>query len=190
MRIVEGGICAVRGVNASGIKDGRNGVALITGGGPAAGVFTTNKVTAAPVIVTREHLKQSNEILAIIANSGSANAFTGPAGLADAKSVSKSLAQRLQINDTQVAVASTGVIGIPLNVDWIDSRIETLLLTLTDSAEGSLAAAQAIMTTDFVPKHIAVEVSDVRIGGIAKGAGMIEPKHYACLHLHRRAAQR
>src|SRR5660398_153377 len=85
MRIIEGGICAVRGVNASGIKDGRNGVALITGGGPAAGVFTTNKVTAAPVIVTREHLKQSNEILAIIANSGSANAFTGPAGLADAK---------------------------------------------------------------------------------------------------------
>jgi len=176
MRIIEGGICAVCGVNASGIKDGRNGVALITGGGPAAGVFTTNKVTAAPVIVTREHLKQSNEILAIIANSGSANAFTGPAGLADAKSVSKSLAQRLQINDTQVAVASTGVIGTPLNVDWIDSRIETLLLTLTDSAEGSLAAAQAIMTTDSVPKHIAVEVSDVRIGGIAKGAGMIEPK--------------
>jgi glutamate N-acetyltransferase/amino-acid acetyltransferase len=176
MRIVEGGICAVRGVNASGIKDGRNGVALITGGGPAAGVFTTNKVTAAPVIVTREHLKQSNEILAIIANSGSANAFTGPEGVNDAKSVAKSLAQRLHIRDTQVAVASTGVIGTPLNKDWINSRIETLLLTLTDSAEGSLAAARAIMTTDSVPKHIAVEVSDVRIGGIAKGAGMIEPK--------------
>jgi glutamate N-acetyltransferase / amino-acid N-acetyltransferase len=176
MRIVEGGICAVRGVKASGIKDGRNGVALITGGGQAAGVFTTNKVTAAPVIVTREHLKQSNEILAIVANSGSANAFTGPEGVNDAKSVAKSLAQRLHIRDTQVAVASTGVIGAPLNKDWINSRIETLLLTLTDSAEGSLAAARAIMTTDSVPKHIAVEVSDVRIGGIAKGAGMIEPK--------------
>ena len=176
MRIVEGGICAVRGVKASGIKDGRNGVALITGGGQAAGVFTTNKVTAAPVIVTREHLKQSNEILAIVANSGSANAFTGPEGVNDAKSVAKSLAQRLHIRDTQVAVASTGVIGTPLNKDWINSRIETLLLTLTDSAEGSLAAARAIMTTDSVPKYIAVEVSDVRIGGIAKGAGMIEPK--------------
>ena len=176
MHIVEGGICAVRGVKASGIKDGRNGVALITGGGPAAGVFTTNKVTAAPVIVTREHLKQSNEILAIVANSGSANAFTGPEGLNDAKSVAKSLAQRLHIRDTQVAVASTGVIGTPLNRDWIDSRIENLLLTLTHSAEGSLAAARAIMTTDSVPKHIAVDVSDVRIGGIAKGAGMIEPK--------------
>lgn len=176
MRIVEGGICAVRGVKASGIKDGRNGVALITGGGQAAGVFTTNKVTAAPVIVTREHLKQSNEILAIVANSGSANAFTGPEGLNDAKSVAKSLAQRLHIRETQVAVASTGVIGTPLNRDWIDSRIENLLLTLTDSAEGSLAAARAIMTTDSVPKHIAVEVGDVRVGGIAKGAGMIEPK--------------
>ncbi|MGZ7206432.1 MAG: bifunctional glutamate N-acetyltransferase/amino-acid acetyltransferase ArgJ, partial [Halobacteriota archaeon] len=128
------------------------------------------------VIVTREHLKQSNEILAIVANSGSANAFTGPEGVNDAKSVAKSLAQRLHIRDTQVAVASTGVIGTPLNRDWIDSRIENLLLTLTDSAEGSLAAARAIMTTDSVPKHIAVEVSDVRIGGIAKGAGMIEPK--------------
>ena len=176
MRVVEGGVCAVRGVKASGIKDGRNGVALITGGGPAAGVFTTNKVTAAPVIVTREHLKQSNEILAIVANSGSANAFTGPEGLNDAKSVAKSLAQRLHIRDMQVAVASTGVIGSPLNRDWIDSRIENLLLTLTDSAEGSLAAARAIMTTDSVPKHIAVDVSGVRIGGIAKGAGMIEPK--------------
>ena len=176
MHIVEGGICAVRGVKASGIKDGRNGVALITGGGQAAGVFTTNKVTAAPVIVTREHLKQNNEILAIVANSGSANAFTGPEGLNDAKSVAKSLAQRLHIRDTQVAVASTGVIGTPLNRDWIDSRIENLLLTLTHSAEGSLAAARAIMTTDSVPKHIAVDVSGVRIGGIAKGAGMIEPK--------------
>ena len=117
MRIVEGGICAVRGVKASGIKDGRNGVALFTGGGQAAGVFTTNKVTAAPVIVTREHLKQSNEILAIVANSGSANAFTGPEGVNDAKSVAKSLAQRLHIRDTQVAVASTGVIGTPLNKD-------------------------------------------------------------------------
>jgi len=176
MHVVEGGICAVRGVKASGIKDGRNGVALITGGGQAAGVFTTNKITAAPVIVTREHLKQSDTILAIVANSGSANAFTGQEGLDDAKSVARSLAQRLHIRDTQVAVASTGVIGTPLNRDWIDSRIENLLLTLTDSAEGSLAAAQAIMTTDSVPKHIAVEVSDVRIGGIAKGAGMIEPK--------------
>jgi glutamate N-acetyltransferase / amino-acid N-acetyltransferase len=176
MHVVDGGICAVRGVKASGIKDGRNGVGLITGGGPAAGVFTTNKITAAPVIVTREHLEQRHEILALVANSGSANAFTGPQGVNDAKSVAKSLAQRMQIRDTQVAVASTGVIGTPLNRDWIDSQIERLLLSLSDSAEGSLAAARSIMTTDSVPKQIAVEVSDIRIGGIAKGAGMIEPK--------------
>lgn len=176
MHVVDGGICAVRGVKASGIKDGRNGVGLITGGGPAAGVFTTNKITAAPVIVTREHLEQRHEILALVANSGSANAFTGPQGVNDAKSVAKSLAQRMQIRDTQVAVASTGVIGTPLNRDWIDSQIDHLLLLLSHSAEGSLAAARSIMTTDSVPKQIAVEVSDVRIGGIAKGAGMIEPK--------------
>ena len=176
MRVVEGGVCAVRGVKASGVKEGRNGVALITGGGEAAGVFTTNKITAAPVIVTRDHLAQSHEILAVIANSGTANAFTGPEGIADAKCVAASLAQRLQIRAAQVAVASTGVIGTPLNMHWIDSKIEHLLPALTDTAEGSLAAARAIMTTDSAPKHIAVEVDDVRIGGIAKGAGMIEPK--------------
>ncbi|HYB59473.1 MAG TPA: hypothetical protein VEB88_04405, partial [Candidatus Acidoferrales bacterium] len=62
MRLIEGGVCAVRGVKAFGVKEGSNGVALITGGGPAAGVFTTNRITAAPVIVTREHLARSREI--------------------------------------------------------------------------------------------------------------------------------
>ncbi|MGZ4862836.1 MAG: bifunctional glutamate N-acetyltransferase/amino-acid acetyltransferase ArgJ, partial [Halobacteriota archaeon] len=118
----------------------------------------------------------SHEILAVIANSGSANAFTGPAGIDDAKIVAESLAQRLHIRAPQVAVASTGVIGTPLNRDWISLKIDDLLLTLADTAEGSLAAARAIMTTDTAPKHIAVEIDDVRIGGIAKGAGMIEPK--------------
>ena len=176
MHVVQGGVCAVRGVKACGVKEDRNGVALIIGGGQAAGVFTTNKVTAAPVIVTREHLAQNHEILAVIANSGSANAFTGPEGIEDAKSVAESLAQRLHIRAAQVAVASTGIIGTPLNKDWIDSKLENLLLTLADTADGSLAAARAIMTTDSTPKHIAVEFGDVRIGGIAKGAGMIEPK--------------
>jgi len=176
MHVVQGGVCAVRGVKAGGVKEDRNGVALITGGGQAAGVFTTNKVTAAPVIVTRKHLAQNHEILAVVANSGSANAFTGPKGVDDAKSVAELLAQRLHISAAQVAVASTGVIGTPLNKAWIGSTLENLLLTLADTAEGSLAAARAIMTTDSTPKHIAVEFGDVRIGGIAKGAGMIEPK--------------
>jgi glutamate N-acetyltransferase/amino-acid N-acetyltransferase len=177
MRVIDGGVCAVRGVKASGVREGSNGVALITGGGPAAGVFTTNRITAAPVIVTREHLAQSREINAVLVNSGSANAFTGIEGVNDAERVAKSLAQRLHIDVSHVAVASTGLIGIPLNKSWIEAKIETLFSRLTDRAEGSLAAANAITTTDSTLKHIAVECDgDVRLGGIAKGAGMIEPK--------------
>jgi glutamate N-acetyltransferase/amino-acid N-acetyltransferase len=175
MRVVEGGVCAVRGVKASGLKEGSNGIAVITGGGQGAGVFTTNKVCAAPIIVTREHLAQSQGILAVIANSGSANAFTGQKGVTDAKHVAKSLALRLHIDTTQVAVASTGIIGTTLDVDWVDSKIDLVLSALTDVGDGSLKAAQAIMTTDSMPKQMAVEAEGVKIGGIAKGAGMIEP---------------
>jgi len=176
MRVVEGGVCAVRGVKASGCKEGKNGLAIITGGGPAAGVFTTNKVTAAPVIVTRKHLIASQQILAVVANSGSANAFTGSNGTEDAERIAESLARRLHIHTTDVAVGSTGIIGTPLNVGWIDSKISEVLLTMTDTANGSLEAARAIMTTDSRPKQMAIEVDGVAIGGIAKGAGMIEPQ--------------
>ena len=176
MRVVEGGVCAVRGVKASGCREGKNGLAVITGGGQAAAVFTTNKVTAAPVIVTRKHLIESQQILAVLANSGSANAFTGPNGIEDAERAAESLARRLHIRTADVAVASTGVIGTPLNVSWIDSKIIEALSTITDEADGSLAAARAIMTTDSTPKQMAVEVDGVALGGIAKGAGMIEPQ--------------
>ena len=176
MRVVEGGVCAVRGVKASGCKEGKNGLAIITGGGQAVGVFTTNNVTAAPVIVTRKHLIESKQILAVVANSGSANAFTGPNGIEDAERVAESLARHLHIRTADVAVASTGVIGTPLNVSWIDSKIIEVLSTITDAADGSLDAARAIMTTDTTPKQIAVEVDGVALGGIAKGAGMIEPQ--------------
>lgn len=176
MRVVQGGVCAVRGVKASGCKEGKNGLAVITGGGQAAGVFTTNKVTAAPVIVTRKHLVESQQILAVVANSGSANAFTGSNGIEDAERVAECLARRLHIRTPDVAVASTGVIGTPLNVSWIDSKIVEVLSTITDTADGSLEAARAIMTTDSAPKEMAVEVDGVALGGIAKGAGMIEPQ--------------
>jgi glutamate N-acetyltransferase/amino-acid N-acetyltransferase len=163
-------------VKASGCKEGKNGLAVITGGGQAAGVFTTNKVTAAPVIVTRKHLVESQQILAVVANSGSANAFTGSNGIEDAERVAECLARRLHIRTPDVAVASTGVIGTPLNVSWIDSKIVEVLSTITDTADGSLEAARAIMTTDSTPKQMAVEVDGVALGGIAKGAGMIEPQ--------------
>ena len=171
MRVVEGGVCAVRGVKASGCKEGKNGLAIITGGGQAVGVFTTNNVTAAPVIVTRKHLIESKQILAVVANSGSANAFTGPNGIEDAERVAESLARHLHIRTADVAVASTGVIGTQLNVSWIDSKIIEVLSTITDAADGSLEAARAIMTTDTTPKQIAVEVDGVALGGIAKARG-------------------
>ncbi len=112
----------------------------------------------------------------MVANSGSANAFTGPNGIEDAERVAESLARHLHIRTADVAVASTGVIGTPLNVSWIDSKIIEVLPTITDAADGSLEAARAIMTTDTTPKQIAVEVDGVALGGIAKGAGMIEPQ--------------
>jgi glutamate N-acetyltransferase/amino-acid N-acetyltransferase len=114
--------------------------------------------------------------LAVVANSGSANAFTGSNGIEDAERVAECLARRLHIRTPDVAVASTGVIGTPLNVSWIDSKIVEVLSTITDTADGSLEAARAIMTTDSTPKQMAVEVDGVALGGIAKGAGMIEPQ--------------
>jgi glutamate N-acetyltransferase/amino-acid N-acetyltransferase len=175
MKIVSGGICAVKGVRAFGLKEGKNGVAVISGGGHAAGVFTKNKIVAAPVTVTREHLEQSGQIRAIIANSGSANAYTGARGMADARLMAQRLGEQLQIEHNQVAVASTGVIGRPLNVKWISSKLDDVITHLRQDEEGNLRAAKAIMTTDTTPKHIAVDINGLRIGGIAKGAGMIEP---------------
>jgi glutamate N-acetyltransferase/amino-acid N-acetyltransferase len=175
MKIVNGGICAVKGVRTFGLKEGKNGVAIISGGGEAAGVFTNNKIAAAPVIVTREHLEQSGQIRAILVNSGSANAYTGTRGMADARLMAQKLGERLQIEHNQVAVASTGVIGRPLDFKWISSKLDDVIAHLRQDEEGNLCAAKAIMTTDTTPKYIAVDVNGLRIGGIAKGAGMIEP---------------
>ncbi len=175
MKQVTGGVCAVRGVRAYGIKEGKNGLAAITGSGASAGVFTRNKIIAAPLVVTREHLR-SQQLSAIIANSGCANAFTGAQGLSDAASIAEIAAGRLGVPAGSIGVASTGVIGVPLDMRWIKDRIDSVIAGLSDTAEGSTAAARAIMTTDTYPKEFAVELlSGVRIGGIAKGSGMIFP---------------
>ncbi len=175
MHVIDGGICAVPGVKAFGLKEGKEGLAIIAGGGNAAGVFTSNNVKAAPVLVTREHLAHDSKVLAVVINSGSANAFTGEQGLEDARQVASSLAGRLDIETNSVAVASTGVIGQPLDRTRIETQMGAVLSRLSDGPEGSLAAARAIMTTDSVPKQVAVEIGGIRIGAIAKGAGMIEP---------------
>jgi glutamate N-acetyltransferase/amino-acid N-acetyltransferase len=174
MKAVEGGICAVKGVRAAGIKDGKMGLALIAAEGPAAGVFTRNRIVAAPVEVTREVLARQHQLSGIIANSGNANAFTGADGREDALDMA-SLAAGV-FGTENVAVASTGVIGRKLDMGWIEDHVGEVADKLSDGGEGSAAAARSIMTTDTFPKEIAIEMEDgIRIGGIAKGSGMIEP---------------
>ena len=176
MNQVDGGVCAVKGVRASGIKTGKMGLAVIAAEGSAAGVFTRNKIIAAPLIVTREKLSNNGRLAAVIANSGNANAFTGEQGITDAKKMAHILAEQLNVPEELVAVASTGVIGRKLDVDWIREHAGEVVEALNSTPDSSNAAARAIMTTDLVKKESAVELeSGVRIGGIAKGSGMIEP---------------
>ena len=175
MKFIDGGICAVKGVSAWGVKQDKYGLALIRAHGSAAGVFTRNRVIAAPLVLTREHL-EGGMLSAVIANSGNANAFTGPEGVEDARDMAKLAAIGLDLDEKTVAVASTGVIGHRLDLDIIRSQEGEVTAGLTDSAKGSTAAARAIMTTDTFAKEVAVELSGgTRIGGIAKGSGMIAP---------------
>ena len=177
MKVIDGGICAPRGVRAYGIKKKgqKYGLSIIEGKGTAAGLFTKNKIIAAPCIITEEHLG-GGHLDGIIANSGCANAFTGDVGLKDARTMADMLAKKVGVSPEGIAIASTGVIGVPLDMDWIEGHIDEVYENLTADATGSMSAAKAIMTTDLVPKEVAVELdSGVRIGGIAKGSGMIEP---------------
>ena len=183
MKQIEGGITAVSGVRAAGIHAGikaaeAKDVALIVTDTPAtaAGVFTKNSVTAAPVLVCREHLSDGHA-QAVIVNSGNANACTGEGGMANAQRMAAATAEQLGIDANLVLVSSTGVIGQQLPMDKIENGIQTAANAL--STEGGADAAAAIMTTDTYPKSVAVEIeigdTPVRIGGIAKGSGMIAP---------------
>lgn len=178
---VEGGITAAKGFRAAGIhcgiKASRPDLALIVADSlaSAAGVFTTNLVKAAPVLVSQEKI-QSGAAQAIIVNSGNANACTGAQGMADAREMSSLTAQALGIAEEFVLAASTGVIGIPLPMDALRRGIPMLPAAL--SADGASAAA-AILTTDAFAKtsamRLPVKGRVVTIGGMAKGAGMIHP---------------
>lgn len=142
----------------------------------AAGTFTTNKVKAAPVRVSQANIR-SAETRAIVANSGNANACTGVVGIEHAKRMTKAAAKALGLKERQVLVCSTGRIGVELPIEKMEAAIAQAPQIL--AADGSLRAAQAIMTSDTKAKEIAVEIElhgkTVRIGGIAKGAGMIDP---------------
>jgi glutamate N-acetyltransferase/amino-acid N-acetyltransferase len=176
MKFIEGGICAVKGVRAGGIKPGKMGLAIIQAEGNAAGVYTRNKVIAAPLVVTREHISKTGRLSGVVVNSGNANAFTGVQGLADARIMASSLASKLDVSEELIGVASTGVVGRKLDTGWITAHIDEVLESLGEDADASMSAARSIMTTDTVPKEIAIEIDcGIRIAGIAKGAGMIEP---------------
>lgn len=182
---IKGGVCAPRGFHASavsaGIKnpdDPRLDLALIYSSHEcsAAGTFTTNRVKAAPVRVSQAYLK-ADKVQAIVANSGNANACTGVVGISDARKTCHLIAKGLGLRQRQVAVCSTGVIGLPMPMARIESKISELVSNL--GAKHGEDVARAIMTSDTRKKEIAVSVQigdhRIRIGACAKGAGMICP---------------
>jgi len=182
MKAIGGSVTAPKGFLASGINCGikkkKPDLALIVSNVPAhaAGVWTKNTVKAAPVLLTEMNLKDG-WAQAIIANSGNANCLNGKQGLKWAKDMAAAVSSSVCIAKDDVLVSSTGIIGKPLPVTKITDAIPSLVKGL--SRDGGLPAAKAIMTTDMVPKTIAVSVriggKAVRIGGIAKGSGMICP---------------
>lgn len=164
---------------ASGVKpSGGMDLALICADEPVptVGVFTGNDFKAAPVVLTRERLA-AGTARAVVVNSGNANAATGEEGHADARAVTAAVAKELGIPEAEVLAASTGIIGHRLPVGRITAKIPELVARLR--ADGFMEAEEAIMTTDRFPKTSFREVTlggkTVRIGGLAKGAGMIEP---------------
>jgi glutamate N-acetyltransferase/amino-acid N-acetyltransferase len=140
----------------------------------AAGVFTSNKATAAPVLTSQAHLSAtSGQAVAVVLNSGNANAATGDAGRADSERTCALVAQELGCAPEEVLVCSTGLIGIPLPMDALTSGIAPVADALR--GDGGPAAARAIMTTDTVQKEVVVDGDGFTVGGMAKGAAMLAP---------------
>ncbi len=184
-RYIEGGICAAKGYRANGLNCGlnpvkeKNDLALLVSevSCQAAAVYTQNKVKGAPILVCQEHLKKTgNKAKAVIANSKNANTCNAD-GVEKAEKMCALAADVLQLRPEEVLVASTGVIGEILPIEPVESHIEELATGLGKA--GHLEAAKAIMTTDTVKKEVAVEFEvdgkTCRVGGMAKGSGMICP---------------
>jgi glutamate N-acetyltransferase / amino-acid N-acetyltransferase len=185
LKEISGGVVAPKGFRCHalecGIKDGaapRLDLALLVSDFPAvvAAAFTSSKIRAAPVRVSAEHVRRG-QVRAIVANSGNANACTGPRGIQDAKMMCAQAAAALGLRPSQVAICSTGIIGLPLPMDRISPHFPALVEGL-QSADGD-RVARAIMTSDTRQKSIAIEMKlgrcAVRLGATAKGAGMICP---------------
>ncbi len=168
-----------RGFRAAGVTaglkpSGQPDLALLAGdrGTTAAGLFTTNRVVAAPVILSKARLA-SGRGTAVLVNSGQANAATGPRGDDDALTAVKDVATHLGSEVEDVLACSTGVIGEPLHMDALLPAVPGLVEAL--ASDGGAAFARAIMTTDTVPKEARAERGPFRAGGAAKGVGMISP---------------
>jgi len=186
LEMTDGGVTAPRLFRAAGLHcgikaSGKPDLALVVSDIPAcaAGVFTTNRAQAAPVLLSQEHLALSSfQTRAIVSNSGCANACTGPQGMADAREMAALTAAELGCEPSQVLVASTGVIGVNLKMPALRTGIPRAVQALRNTGGG--AAAIAIMTTDPFPKEAAVrvttEMGTFTVGGMTKGSGMIEPR--------------
>ena len=183
MKFIEGGVCAAKGYRAAGVHCGirknqtKKDLALIVSDAPAAaaGVYTTNLVKGAPIAVTKAHIADGTA-RAIVCNSGNANTCNAD-GVEIAEGMCALVEKYAGVKAEDVIVASTGVIGQPLSLEPIEAGMPALAGAL--SPEDGLSAAQAIMTTDTFAKKVAVEFEmggkTCRIGGIAKGSGMIHP---------------
>jgi glutamate N-acetyltransferase / amino-acid N-acetyltransferase len=162
--------------SSAGLKSsGGSDLALVLNTGPdnaAAGVFTSNRVKAAPVIWSQQVLRDGR-LRAVILNSGGANACTGPEGFADTHRTAELVADAIGVGALDVAVCSTGLIGVRLPMGKLAAGISDLVPMLSD--DGGQAAAEAIMTTDSVPKQASYADESWSIGGMAKGAGMLAP---------------
>ena len=193
LRPVDGGVTAPGGFRAGaaacGIKRQRPGMdrpldlAFVVADGvvSAAAVFTTNKAVAAPVVVSREHLARTGgRAQVIVTNSGCANACTGEDGMNVARQMAAAAAAVVGCTPDQALVASTGVIGVALDLAKVRAGIMSAEATLGRGADAAAAAARAILTTDPFPKSLAVAADSpsgtITVGGMAKGSGMIEPR--------------
>ena len=182
------GCVEIKGFSAAGVhcdvrgkKDGRLDLALVVSECPctAAGVFTQNKLAAAPVKLTRQTLSATEYFKGFVANSGNANACTGETGTQDALSMQKLVADKLECSKEEIFVASTGRIGEKLPMDRIREGIECATASLSDDRQSGMNAADAILTSDTCRKvclaTVATDSGEIQIAGMAKGAGMIEP---------------
>lgn len=186
MKIVEGGVTAALGFKAASTAAGikykeRKDMAMIFSEAPccAAGTFTTNVVKAAPVKWDQMVVKESPSAQAVVINAGIANACTGVQGMAYCEATAEKAGALLKLPKDRILVASTGVIGMQLPIDRLEKGVEAMVPNLAGALSDGHSAAEAIMTTDTMPKEAAAQVEiggkTVTIGGMCKGSGMIHP---------------